>query len=144
MSQKNRHPSLVRLLEFVKDQGISGPSALASAMQETEQVITNWGSRGVSMVGALKAEERFGCPAGWILKGTAKAPPAPETAPDVQGCSFYAGQLAKLFDDLPDDRIKRLKVYQACTQLLLEALQPDVPPPSAEPLRPASAKRQRA
>lgn len=69
MAIKPRHPSMQRLLDFVKDQGIVGPSALAFAMNESEQVITNWGARGISHAGAISAEKRFGCSAVWLLEG---------------------------------------------------------------------------
>lgn len=65
-----RHESLQRLLTFAytKDQ-IAGPAALAAALVESEQTVTNWGRRGVSKSGAMKAQAKFGCSANWVLTG---------------------------------------------------------------------------
>ena len=66
MIEKQRHASLQRLLQAAK---LDGPSALASALNESEQTVTNWGRRGVSKQGAIKAQSLFGCDVDWILKG---------------------------------------------------------------------------
>jgi len=71
MSQKKRHASLERLLDAAN---LLGPSALASALSESEQTVTNWGTRGVSKSGAIKAQNKFGCDANWILKGVGSRP----------------------------------------------------------------------
>ena len=69
MSQKSRHPSLERLLLAAEEFGIAGPSALAKALNESDQVVTNWGTRGVSKAGALGAQRRFGISSNWVLDG---------------------------------------------------------------------------
>jgi hypothetical protein len=44
-----------------------GPADLARALNVSEQVVTNWGSRGVSLDGALKAQLAFGVDANFVL-----------------------------------------------------------------------------
>jgi len=46
-----------------------GPSALAKELNEAVQVVTNWGTRGVSKAGALSAQRRFHVSAEWVLSG---------------------------------------------------------------------------
>lgn len=71
MVEKVKHASLVRLLEVAGRHGINGHSALAAALDESEQVITNWAKRGVSSVGAIKAQRIFGCsPLFWFPRVT--------------------------------------------------------------------------
>ena len=67
MDEKERHPSMERLFCAVKNKGIAGPSELASRMNVSEQVITNWSARGISATGALLAQKIFGCDANWLL-----------------------------------------------------------------------------
>lgn len=45
-----------------------GPSELAKSLNESPQVIKNWESRGISIAGALKAQEKFECNANWLLE----------------------------------------------------------------------------
>lgn len=44
-----------------------GPAALARALNVSEQVVTNWANRGVSLDGALKAQLAFGVDANFVL-----------------------------------------------------------------------------
>ena len=68
---QTRHESLQRLLKIAKEVAeVEGPAALASALGESEQTVTNWGSRGVSKAGAMKAQDKFGCSANWVLHST--------------------------------------------------------------------------
>lgn len=68
---ESRHESLKRLLSVAKEiSGIEGPAALASALSESEQTVTNWASRGVSKAGAMKAQAKFGCSSNWVLHGS--------------------------------------------------------------------------
>lgn len=68
ISEKQRHESLQRLLSIAFELAeIEGPAALASALGQSEQTVTNWGSRGVSKAGAILAQEKLGCSANWIL-----------------------------------------------------------------------------
>lgn len=69
MVERKRHPSLERLLEFTAAHGVTGPSSLAAALNESEQTLTNWGTRGVSKTGAIKAQFKFGCNAHWVVTG---------------------------------------------------------------------------
>ena len=64
------HESMKRLLEAAGDRSVRGPSALAAALGESDQTVTNWGRRGVSKQGALKAQERLGISATWIRDGS--------------------------------------------------------------------------
>ena len=42
---------------------------ITERMGETEQVITNWKSRGISLAGLLKAQAVFGINANWLQEG---------------------------------------------------------------------------
>ena len=66
------HPSLGRLYELAQEHlGISGPTALAKALQETTQGVNNWSrGRGVSNKGAMKAQKLYEWSAAWIMEGT--------------------------------------------------------------------------
>lgn len=85
-----RHASLVRLLGIAREHGAIGPAALAKALNVSEQVVTNWRSRGVSRAGAMAAQQRWGVSANWVLEG--KLPrgvggpvPAPAKASTAEG-----------------------------------------------------------
>ena len=69
MSKQKNHQPLDRLLEIARAHEIQGPAALARRLGETEQTVTNWGSRGVSKQGAMKAQAEFGVSANWLLTG---------------------------------------------------------------------------
>jgi hypothetical protein len=90
MTRKTRHVSLDRLLAFAAATGSVGPSALATALGETEQVITNWGARGVSAAGAIKAEEKFGCSPIWILRGIER--PSVQASAGVSPVAYFLAQ----------------------------------------------------
>lgn len=65
------HETAERLYLIAKAMaGITSPSSLAKRLNESPQNINNWeGARGVSAVGALKAQREFGCDANWLLTG---------------------------------------------------------------------------
>lgn len=69
MSKENNKPSLDRLLSVAREKGVIGPAALARRLGETEQTVTNWGPRGVSKRGAIKAQAEFGVSVNWIMTG---------------------------------------------------------------------------
>lgn len=69
MNDKPRHPSMERLLAAAARLGISGPAALAKAMNESDQTVTNWSKRGVSKAGAIKAQGIFGVSSAKIITG---------------------------------------------------------------------------
>lgn len=70
MTNDQHHPSFIRLLDASKEHGVTGHAALAKALEQSEQTITNWASRGVSKPGAIKAQKVFGCSVNWVLSGT--------------------------------------------------------------------------
>lgn len=45
------------------------PSQIATALGIGDQVVSNWSTRGVSKIGALAAEQAYGCSPNWILNG---------------------------------------------------------------------------
>ncbi len=137
MTSKKRHGSLERLLSIAAQRGIVGPSALASAMGESEQVITNWGRRGVSNAGAIKAEEKFGFSAVQLLKGDdtptmgvqdAQSPPINAM---ISSLSTNAITLGLAFDKVPhkiQDRLHMVLtdyVAQAKRDFLLHGKRPE-------------------
>jgi hypothetical protein len=64
------HLTAERLYAIAKAmRGIESTSALAEALDESHQTVFNWGARGVSVPGALKAQQAFGCDANWLLSG---------------------------------------------------------------------------
>lgn len=63
------HPSFERLMSVAMANGVHNSSALAVALNDSPQTITNWTRRGVSRDGALKAQEKFGISASWLLTG---------------------------------------------------------------------------
>jgi len=133
MDEKQRHPTYERLYSVAVKHNISGPSALAMALHESEQVINNWSRRGVSNAGAIKAQERFGCSSVWILRGI-----GPETAgvlvkADYSGVS-EANYLQRLLAAIPADR--RQQAYVAATQLLIGYLVPSEPQATPGPRLP--------
>lgn len=93
MSEKQRHPTLERLFEAAN---VSGPAALAKAMNESEQAVTNWGTRGVSKDAALKAEGMFGRFAVWILTGN-----EPQQHPSATSQEFKPNQPLALMQQAP-------------------------------------------
>lgn len=77
MNEPYKHDSLVRLLDAAQKAGVHGPAALAKALNESDQVVTNWGRRGVSKPGAMSAEKKLGVSAVWIISGTGAPFPDP-------------------------------------------------------------------
>ena len=85
------HESLVRLMEAARSspllakqwpgRKVETHSDLADVLGTSDQVISNWASRGVSKQGALKAAAVLGCMPTFILEGVGRAFPAEE--PDL-------------------------------------------------------------
>ena len=117
MTEKERHPSLARLFEAVEKLGVNTPTQLATELEESEQTVTNWATRGVSKVGALKAEERLGVSSVWILRGKESA-----AIPAVANRNWDGSYLLKLLAAVPQDR--QQQAYLAATQLLIGYLDP--------------------
>jgi hypothetical protein len=62
------HESMQRLYKIAHArEEIRRQSEIAAALNESQQVVKNWESRGISKDGALKAQARFGCDANWLL-----------------------------------------------------------------------------
>lgn len=104
MNERLRHPSLTRLLWVAAEHQIVGPAALARALNESDQVVTNWGRRGVSKAGALNAQRLFGISSTWILNGTEpKVIAAPEfSALPEPSLDAAIARIARALDELPD------------------------------------------
>ena len=113
MAKKQRHPSMQRLLDFVKDQDIVTPRALAAALVESEQTVANWSARGVSAAGAIAAERKFGCSAVWVLDGINP----PLTKKMETGWS-----IDHMFLQLPADPILRGKVHHEAMKPIMKVL----------------------
>ena len=104
MTERLRHESLTRLLAVAAEHQIVGPAALARALNESDQVVTNWGRRGVSKAGALNAQRLFGISHSWILNGTEpKVVGLPESAllPEPSLDAAIA-RVARALDQLPE------------------------------------------
>lgn len=104
MNERLRHPSLTRLLEVAAEHQVIGPAALARALNESDQVVTNWGRRGVSKAGALNSQRLFGVSHAWILNETeprnvaaAEYSSLPEPTLDAA-----IARIARALDELPD------------------------------------------
>ena len=67
---KDIHPSAARLFDFAETRGLKTKAAIARALNQSDQTISNWEKRGVSKAGAMQAEQVIGCSANWILTGT--------------------------------------------------------------------------
>lgn len=64
------HPSMTRLYEALKAiKNVEGQSAAAGLLGESPQRLNNWESRGMSKMGAVKIQQKFGISATWLLTG---------------------------------------------------------------------------
>ena len=64
------HIQMERLYQAAKElRGIEGLSEVALALDQSPQTVNNWERRGISKMGALKAQTAFGCSATWLLTG---------------------------------------------------------------------------
>lgn len=73
------HESMERLVKAALEiRGATGHAQIARLLNESEQTITNWAKRGVSIPGAIKAERNIGCQAIWVLYGEGEAPQTPD------------------------------------------------------------------
>lgn len=77
------HASFARLLtaaaanKRVQEDKVTD-TELADWLDESPQTIFNWKKRGVSLPGARKAEQAFGCTVTHVLDGTPMFPPVPD------------------------------------------------------------------
>ena len=59
-----------RLYRAAKElKGIEGQSEVALVLEQSPQTVHNWEKRGISKLGALKAQTVLGCSATWLLTG---------------------------------------------------------------------------
>lgn len=64
------HAQMDRLYQAAYElKGIRGQTALAFALNESPQTLSNWESRGISSNGLLSAQEKIGCNAIWVRDG---------------------------------------------------------------------------
>jgi len=62
------HESSERLYEAAKKlKSLEGIASIAELLNQSFQTVKNWESRGVSLEGALLAQEKIGCNALWLL-----------------------------------------------------------------------------
>lgn len=96
MESDHIHASMARLYEAAKElQKVEGQSAVARLLNLSPQRMNNWERRGISQMGAVKAQEVVGCDANWILTGAGTMRP-----PKV---SDEAARLVGAVVGLPDD-----------------------------------------
>ena len=102
MGKRQIHESLRRLLQAAATQGVVGPAALARSLGTSDQVVTNWGKRGVSQRGAIQAQRRYLVAAQWIISGVGEAQIKHAAAGEreIEALSNDARHLARLFDDV--------------------------------------------
>lgn len=107
-SEKPLHESMRRLLAAVRsatDIADFDFPKIAAALDVTPATMTNWKTRGISMEGAVAAEQKWGCSPSWVLYGKT---PSARKPPDIS--SFKArpapneSQWATLdaLEDLPE------------------------------------------
>lgn len=80
------HIQMERLYQAAKElRGIEGLSEVALALDQSPQTVNNWERRGMSKIGALKAQTAFGCSATWLLtgEGSMRLPEGQTQAEDV-------------------------------------------------------------
>lgn len=97
------HKSLVLLHELVRRRTgkTLSPAQLAKALNVSEQVVTNWAKRGVSMEGALKAQLAFGVDANFLL-GLVDHPMLVPNQPPLRPAPPYTPAAAAAENPPPD------------------------------------------
>lgn len=110
------HPEIQRLLQALRERGlISGPheaTQLASLLNISPQLVTNWKRRGLSKEAKLDIQDRFGISATWLSTGdrvhhAAASSPAPLQANEPEHSAPYAAQSQR------SQREKRLQALVA-------------------------------
>ena len=95
------HPEIQRLLQALRERGlISGPheaTQLASLLNISPQLVTNWKRRGLSKEAKLDIQDRFGISATWLSTGdrvhhVAASSTAPLQANEPGAAAPYAAQ----------------------------------------------------
>ncbi len=114
---------------------IKGPSALAIALGEAPQTVTNWAVRGVSKQGATKAQSTLGISATWTLEGiepmffgdVSNAAPIPKKRSGY-ACITQMGE-AGMGDGRENEDVPDLIRTVEYSEILLRSLIGFVPPP---------------
>jgi phage repressor protein C with HTH and peptisase S24 domain len=64
------HKQMERLYQAAKElRNITTPTELARALNQSQQTVNNWESRGISKSGLIKAQAMIGCSATWLETG---------------------------------------------------------------------------
>ena len=86
------HNQMERLYQAAKELAkVEGQTEVATALGQSPQTVNNWESRGISKLGALKAQTVWGVSATWLLSGEGEmllAPAPAEPAKDEAPFSF--------------------------------------------------------
>lgn len=114
------HDSMQRLYDYVATRGITQPSELARALNQSQQTITNWENRGISQKGFIACQATFGVNAVWLETGKGTPTPtapaaAPALPPDEQA-------LLDLYRGLTDDQRGELVRSAQATKQMNEAI----------------------
>jgi len=80
----NMHIQMARLYKAAKElRGITTQAELSRALNQSQQTVNNWESRGISSKGLIRAQAEIGCSATWLETGEgAMVPIPPSAAPD--------------------------------------------------------------
>lgn len=128
---KPMHESLERLLRYAQEATKSDPVPIKDtndlwvAMDLSSAVITNWAKRGVSLDGARKAEQVFGCTVTHILDGT---PMRPICAQDSISGAIYTiaqklGRPTDLMKSIASSSLRQVAEHPDNAQMLAEAIE---------------------
>lgn len=109
MTETSLHASMRRLLaaarEATDNAALDFPD-IGRKLDETSATITNWKKRGVSVLGAIKAEQAYGCSPSWVLHGKMPArpkPPAVKSFKDRAPPSSSQWATLDAIDSLPEE-----------------------------------------
>ncbi|MDY0965407.1 S24 family peptidase [Massilia sp. CFBP9026] len=116
------HKQMERLYQAAKElRGIEGQTEVANALAQSPQTVYNWENRGISKLGALKAQTAFGCSATWLLTGEGdmqiNTRPTPEpgaSAESITPSPFSRVRIGEEPDTIPVRRV-RIKLRAGAT-----------------------------
>lgn len=119
------HIQMERLYQAAKElHGITTQAELSRALNQSQQTVNNWETRGISNPGLLKAQAAIGCSATWLATGEGDMVPAPAVATgDVLALVPGAMRVRAVDHDDPElTHIKkvRLKVQAGITGFQVE------------------------
>lgn len=125
------HPSTARLFDAARlPDGDNGTAALARLLNVSDQRVTNWKKRGISLEAALDAQRKIGVNAVWLLDGagsqTPPASPADQDAASINPVavgvvSFLAADLAYHLDQLPNNYKLRSEAHHMAVSAIKAA-----------------------